>query len=187
MQEYIFQKTGLEGLMQITPFCTADPRGFFSKPFERSVFAEHGIELTLWEELRSYSHKGVLRGLHFQRRCSQDKLVQVLHGAAYDVAVDLRRDSPTFGAWEGFYLTAENQRMLYIPKGFAHGFLVRSREAVVHYLCGGRYDPDSETGVRWNDPELRIHWPLEPGERPFLSPRDQSLPSFAEFRRRGGL
>ena len=139
------------------------------------------------EELESRSERGTLRGLHLQLRYSQDKLVRVLSGEVYDVAVDLRRASDTFGMWAGFSLSAENRRMLYIPKGFAHGFLVRSREAVVHYLCGGRYDPDSETGVRWNDPELRIHWPLEPGERPFLSPRDQSLPSFAEFRRRGGL
>ena len=176
MQEYIFQKTGLEGLMQITPFCIADPRGFFSKPFERSVFAEHGIELTLWEELRSYSHKGVLRGLHFQRRCSQDKLVQVLHGAAYDVAVDLRRDSPTFGAWEGFYLTAENQQMLYIPKGFAHGFLALEEGTFFNYLCGDRYVPDADGGVRWNDPQLAIDWPLERVERVIISEKDAALP-----------
>lgn len=116
MQRFVFQETGIDGLVQITPFCAADQRGFFTKPFERSVFAEHGIELTLWEELRSLSHKGVLRGLHFQHRNSQDKLVQVLHGAAYDVAVDLRKNSPTCGQWKGFYLTAENQQMITSPK-----------------------------------------------------------------------
>ena len=115
MSFFTFTSTGIFGLTLIQPFCAPDDRGYLSKPFEKSIFEEHGIFLSPWEELRSYSHKGVLRGLHFQRRHSQDKLVQVLRGAVYDVAVDLRENSPTFGKWEGFELTAENRKMLYIP------------------------------------------------------------------------
>ena len=117
MSQFDFQATAIPGLTLITPFLAPDARGYLSKPFEKSVFAAHGIDLSPWEELRSCSRKGVLRGLHFQREHSQDKLVQALHGAVYDVAVDLRKGSETFGRWEGFFLSAENKRMLYIPKG----------------------------------------------------------------------
>ena len=181
MQRFVFQETGIDGLVQITPFCAADQRGFFTKPFERSVFAEHGIELTLWEELRSLSHKGVLRGLHFQHRNSQDKLVQVLHGAAYDVAVDLRKNSPTCGQWKGFYLTAENQQMIYIPKGFAHCFLALEEGTLFNYLCGDRYTPDADGGIRWNDPQLAVDWPLEQIEQVIVSEKDAALPSLADY------
>lgn len=135
------------------------------------------------EELETSSRHGTLRGLHFQRRHSQDKLVRILSGEIYDVAVDLRPESRTFGHWQGFRLSAENRRMLYIPKEFAHGFLALSGEAVVHYLCGGQYDPDSEDGILWNDPELAIDWPLERGTVPNLSDRDRAFQSFAAFRR----
>ena len=134
-----------------------------------------------WEELRSRSHKGVLRGLHFQRRHSQDKLVQVLHGAVYDAAVDLREGSATFGKWEGFYLTAENRQMLYIPKGFAHGFLALEEDTLFSYLCGDRYDPESDGGIRWNDPQLAVNWPLERVERLIISDKDDALPTLAEY------
>ena len=112
MTKFTFYETKIRGLVQIIPFCAEDSRGYFSKPFEKSIFAGHGIELSPWEELRSCSRKGVLRGLHFQRRHSQDKLVHVLRGAVYDVAVDLREGSETFGQWEGVLLTAENRQML---------------------------------------------------------------------------
>ena len=121
MQKFSFQNTQITGLTLITPFCAPDGRGYLSKPFEKSIFEANGINLSPWEELRSFSHKGVLRGLHFQRRHSQDKLVQVLHGAVYDVAVDLRKGSETFGQWEGFYLSAENLNLLYIPKLLENG------------------------------------------------------------------
>ena len=146
-------------------------------------FAAHGIQFALAEELETRSCRNTLRGLHFQRRHSQDKLVRVLAGKIYDVAVDLRPESRTFGYWQGFRLSAENRRMLYIPKEFAHGFLVLSNEAVVHYLCGDQYDPDSEDGILWNDPELAIGWPLESGTVPNLSDRDRAFQSFAAFRR----
>ena len=181
MSAFKFQRTSISNLLQITPFLALDARGYLSKPFEKSIFAEHGIELTPWEELRSCSQRGVLRGLHFQRRHSQDKLVQVLHGAVYDVAVDLRKGSETFGKWEGFYLTAENRQMLYIPKGFAHGFLALEEDTLFSYLCGDRYDPESDGGIRWNDPELAIDWPLERAERLIVSDKDAALPTLAEF------
>jgi len=176
-----FQSTSIERLTLIFSHFSKDDRGSLIKPFDRSVFSAHGIQFELAEELESRSCKNTLRGLHFQRRHSQDKLVRVLSGEVYDVAVDLRPDSPTFGRWQGFHLSADDREMLYIPKQFAHGFLVLSQEAVLHYLCGDRYDPESEDGILWSDRELGIGWPLEPGTKPLLSPRDQGFPTFAEY------
>lgn len=181
MQKFLFQATGIENLTLITPLYVQDQRGFFSKTFETSIFAEHGIELSPWEELRSCSKKGVLRGLHIQRRHSQDKLVQVLHGVAYDVAVDLRKDSPTFGSWKSFYLTADNRQMLYIPKGFAHGFLALEDDTLFSYLCGDRYDPESDGGILWNDPDLGVEWPLDRIEHVIISEKDAALPLLKHF------
>lgn len=182
MALFAFQKTEIEQLTLITPLFIPDERGYLTKPFEAEVFAENGIAFTLAEELETRSCRGTLRGLHFQRRHSQDKLVRVVCGQVWDVAVDLRPRSPTFGRWQGFCLSAENRRMLYIPKGFAHGFLVLSEEALLHYLCGDRYDPDSESGIVWNDPELAVDWPLADGLEPILSQRDRNFDGFAAFR-----
>ena len=181
MSTFQFQEMSIEGLVLVVPFIAEDSRGFLSKPFEKSIFAAHGIELSPWEELRSFSKKGVLRGLHFQRCHSQDKLVQVLCGAVYDVAVDLREGSETFGRWEGFYLTAENRQLLYIPKGFAHGFLALEDNTLFSYLCGDRYDPESDGGIRWNDPQLAVNWPLERVERVIVSEKDAGLPFLADY------
>ncbi len=188
MQKITFEKTKIPDLVRATPLCVSDDRGYLSKPFEKAIFASYGIELSPWEELRSFSHKGVLRGLHFQRRYSQDKLVQVLHGAVFDVAVDLREGSKTFGKWEGFYLTAENRQMIYIPKGFAHGFLALEEDTLFSYLCGDRYDPESDGGIRWDDPQLAVQWPLEQVEKVILSEKDAALPFLAAFKEKyGGL
>lgn len=181
MSSFNFQATQLEGLVLISPLFIPDQRGYLTKPFESSVFDAHGIDFTLVEELESKSCRNTLRGLHFQVRHSQDKLVRVLCGEVYDVAVDLRQSSSTFGRWQGFWLSAENRYMLYIPKQFAHGFLVLSDEAVIHYLCGDCYDPDSESGIIWNDPELAIDWPLK-DMIPILSDRDREFQSFETFR-----
>jgi len=183
MIAFQFQKTQIEYLTLISPLFIPDSRGYLSKTFETGQFAAHGIQFNLAEELETKSCCNTLRGLHFQRRHSQDKLVRVLAGEVYDVAVDLRPKSRTFGQWRGFRLSAENRRILYIPKEFAHGFLVLSDEAVVHYLCGDQYDPDSEDGIVWNDPDLTIDWPLERGTVPNLSDRDRAFQSFAAFRR----
>lgn len=188
MGSFSFQKTSIEGLFLVDSFMAADHRGYLSKPYERSVFAEHGIHLTPWEELRSCSHKGVLRGLHFQRNHGQDKLVQVLAGTGYDVAVDLRMGSPTFGCWEGAYLSVENHKMFYIPKGFAHGFLALEDNTLLSYLCGDCYDPESDGGIRWDDPQLAIDWPLEEIGMPALSEKDAALPMLRQFvEKYGGL
>lgn len=181
MSAFQFQNAELDGLVQISPFHAPDNRGYLSKPFEFEVFAAHGIQLAVAEELESKSCRDTLRGLHFQREHSQDKLVRVLYGEVFDVAVDLRPQSSTFGKWQGFYLSADNRQMLYIPKQFAHGFLVLSSEAVLHYLCGDCYDPDSETGIIWNDPQIGIEWPLERVERIILSEKDAKLPFLADF------
>lgn len=171
--------TTLPGLKRITPFYAEDRRGWFMKIFEKGIFEAYGISCSPFETFYTHSRKGTLRGLHFQRRHSQDKLVQVLHGAVYDVAVDLRTGSPTFGKWEGFYLTAENRQMLYIPKGFAHGFLALEDDTLFSYLCGDRYDPETDGGIRWDDPQLGIEWPLERVEKIILSDKDARLPLFS--------
>lgn len=186
MTSFNFQDTSIPDLKIIRPFVAADERGYFSKPFEKSIFAAHGIYMSPYEELESKSLKGVLRGLHFQRNHCQDKIVHVLCGAVYDVAVDLRSGSTTFGKWEGFILSSENQKMLYIPRGFAHGFLALESESIVGYLCGGKYDPESDDGIRWDDPELAINWPLEQVDKVILSDRDSALPTLAEFKNQYG-
>lgn len=181
MSAFAFHNTKIAGLTRIEPFLAKDSRGYLSKSYEKQIFAAQGIGLSPWEELRSCSKNGVLRGLHFQRRHSQDKLVQVLCGSAYDVAVDLREGSETFGQWEGFYLTAENRQLLYIPKGFAHGFLALEDGTLFSYLCGDRYDPESDGGIRWNDPRLGIEWPLDRVGAVIQSDKDAALPSLADF------
>ncbi len=178
--------TSISGLKKISPFYEADHRGWFLKAYEKHILAEHGIVVSPFEGFYTHSRKGVLRGLHFQRNHSQDKLVQVLHGAAYDVAVDLREGSETFGKWEGFYLTAENRQMLYIPKGLAHGFLALKDDTLFSYLCGDRYDPASDGGIRWDDPQLAVNWPVEQVENVILSDKDAKLPLLAEFIRQYG-
>ena len=186
MGTFEFYDTGLSGLRLISPFYAEDCRGFFLKTFERDIYLHHGIDMQIFETFYTKSAMGTVRGLHFQRRHSQDKLVQVLYGAVYDVAVDLREGSETFGQWKGFYLSAENRQLLYIPKGFAHGFLAFEEDTLFSYLCGDRYDPESDGGIRWNDPQLAVQWPLERVESPILSEKDAALPSFQEFLERYG-
>ena len=181
MTEFSTVDTSLSGLKIVTPFYAEDRRGWFMKSFEREIFSEWGVPFSPFEIFCTNSCRGTLRGLHFQRRHSQDKLVQVLRGAAYDVAVDLREGSETFGKWEGFSLTAENRRMLYIPRGFAHGFLALEEGTLFSYLCGGRYDPASDGGIRWDDPQLAVRWPLARADKPVLSDKDAALPTLSEF------
>lgn len=170
----------------IHPFIAPDERGYFLKYYEKQIFKDHGIFLMNYESNFSKSKKGTVRGLHFQSRHSQDKLVHVLQGKVFDVGVDLRKDSPTFGQWRGFQLSEQNHDLLYIPKGFAHGFLVLSEEAVFGYLCGDRYDPESDGGIFWKDPEIAVKWPLELVSSLILSEKDQHLQSFAMFKQKTG-
>lgn len=188
MQAFSFEPTPIAGLMLIQPFIAEDSRGSLTKTFEQKLFAANGIPLQPYEEVTSVSSKGVLRGLHFQREHSQDKLVRVIHGAVYDVAVDLRLGSPTFGQWYGVYLSGKNHQMFYIPKGMAHGFLALEDHSVMHYLLGDQYHKDSEDGILWNDPQLKIEWPLHQVEQVLLNDKDQHHQSLASFIERwGGL
>lgn len=181
-----FEPLPFSGACLITPFYSQDRRGSFMKTFEQSCFRAHGIDINPSELFYTKSAKGTVRGLHFQYNCCQDKLVSVLNGAAYDVIVDLRENSPTFGQWQGFHLSAQNQQTLYVPKGFAHGFLALEDETLFAYLCGGPYDPDSDSGIVWNDPELSVQWPMTGIAHIIVSEKDQSLPTFSQFRETHG-
>lgn len=174
-------QTDIKDLLQIHPFYDEDDRGYFIKTFEKKFLQNNGVLIDPFETFYTFSAKGTVRGLHFQKCYSQDKLVHVLNGAVYDVAVDLRKNSPTFGKWQGFYLSAENREMLYIPKGFAHGFLALEDNTLFSYLCGDRYDPASDGGIRWNDPDIGVEWPLDRVEDVIISDKDRALPSYAEF------
>jgi len=162
----------------VEPRIFLDDRGFFMETYKRSEFVAHGIDETFVQCNQSKSTRATLRGLHYQRNPkAQGKLVRALSGEIYDVAVDLRRGSPTYGKWQGVVLSAENKRMIYVPRGFAHGFCVTSDEAEVSYMTTAEYAPELEAGVIWNDLDLRIEWPVA---KPHLSNRDQAWPRFRE-------
>lgn len=186
MESFEFAKTSINGLVRVMPFFAEDHRGNFMKSFEKDVLQQQGIYFDPAEAFYTHSAKGVLRGLHFQRGHCQDKLVQVLRGTVYDVAVDLREGSETFGKWESFYLSAENRCMLYIPKGFAHGFLALEEDTLFSYLCGDYYDPETDGGVRWDDLDIGVAWPLDKVDRVILSEKDSALPTLEEFITRYG-
>lgn len=163
--------TSIPDLAIVEPKVFGDARGFFMESWNRKTFSALGLDLDFVQDNHSRSRKGVLRGLHYQLHQPQGKLVRVTSGAVFDVAVDLRRASPTFGRWEGVELSAENHRMLWVPPGFAHGFLVLSDSADFLYKTTEYYAPEHERCVLWNDPEIGIQWPLE-GD-PALSAKDQ--------------
>ena len=169
--------TGLEGLALIEPQVFGDERGFFVETFSRDAWRELGVEADFVQHNHSRSSKGTLRGLHFQTSPGQAKLLRCPRGKIFDVAVDLRRDSATYGKWEGYVLDDEKHHQLYVPVGFAHGFCVLSELADVTYLVSSLYDPETEAGIRWNDPEIGVEWPV--GE-PLLSQRDIEAPTLGE-------
>lgn len=171
-------ETGLPGVLILEPKVFGDERGFFMESYNRRVFAELGLPTDFVQDNHSRSARGVLRGLHYQIQQPQGKLVRVVRGAVYDVAVDLRRSSPTFGRWEGVELSEENRRMLWIPPGFAHGFLVLSDYADFLYKTTDFYAPEHERCIAWNDPAIGIAWPFE-GE-PVLSAKDQAGKALAQ-------
>ena len=154
----------IEGLKVITPTVFGDARGYFMETYNYNDFKEAGIDQVFVQDNQSASKKGVLRGLHFQINFPQDKLVRVVNGEVFDVAVDLRKDSPTFGQWYGVKLSAENKKQFFIPKNFAHGFIVLSDYAEFAYKCTDFYHPGDEGGLAWNDPEIGIEWPTLTGE-----------------------
>jgi dTDP-4-dehydrorhamnose 3,5-epimerase len=164
-------RTDLPGVLLIEPAVFADPRGFFQETWSARAFAEAGLDLRFVQDNHSRSARHVLRGLHFQIGSPQGKLVRVVAGAAFDVAVDIRPTSPMRGRWTGHLLSAENRRMLWIPPGFAHGFLSLADETDLLYKCTAAYSPGDERIVAWDDPEIGIRWPLN-GARPLLSAKD---------------
>ncbi len=163
----------IEGLYVIEPEVRGDERGYFMETYNYNDMKEQGLDMVFVQDNQSKSRRGVLRGLHFQIQYPQDKLVRVIRGEVFDVAVDLRKGSPTFGQWHGELLTEENMKQFYVPKGFAHGFLVLSDYAEFCYKCTDFYHPGDEGGIAWNDPEIGIKWPLEEGMEVILSERDQ--------------
>ena len=161
----------LPGLKIIEPKVFGDDRGFFLESFNLNRYEEAlGQKLNFVQDNQSFSQKGVLRGLHIQNPKAQGKLVSVVHGEVFDVAVDVREGSPTFGKWYGVYLSGENKKQFWIPKGFAHGFMVTSDTALFTYKCDDYYSPESEFSIRWDDPSIGIKWPE--GINPQLSPKD---------------
>ncbi|MBO8462910.1 MAG: dTDP-4-dehydrorhamnose 3,5-epimerase [Firmicutes bacterium] len=164
----------IEGLYVIEPTVFADERGYFMETYHQKDMEEAGLNLKFVQDNQSMSTKGVLRGLHFQKQYPQGKLVRVVRGAVYDVAVDLRKDSKTFGKWFGVELSAENKKQFYIPEGFAHGFLVLTDEAEFCYKCTDFYHPNDEGGIAWDDEELGIQWPIKEGDCLTISEKDQN-------------
>ena len=155
---------GIEGLCVITPAVHGDSRGYFMETYSQRDMEEAGIDITFVQDNQSMSTKGVLRGLHFQKQFPQTKLVRAIKGEVFDVAVDLRKDSPTYGKWHGEILSEENKKQFLVPRGFAHGFLVLSDVAEFCYKCDDFYHPNDEGGMAWNDPEIGIVWPKLSGE-----------------------
>ena len=184
MGKFQFLETEIQGVYVIEPTVFGDDRGYFMETYNFNEFKEAGLDMIFVQDNQSKSKKGVLRGLHFQTRNAQGKLVRVIKGEVYDVAVDLREGSETFGKWHGVLLSAENKRQFYIPEEFAHGFLVVSDEAEFVYKCTNFYDPSSEGGLRWNDPDIGIDWPVTPDMKILLSDKDQKQPFLKDWMNR---
>jgi dTDP-4-dehydrorhamnose 3,5-epimerase len=173
-----FIQTEISEVLIVEPRVFADDRGFFMETYKRSEFAEHGIAELFLQGNHSKSTKGILRGLHYQKHPkAQGKLVRALSGEIFDVVVDIRQGAPTFGKWVGGTLSSENKKMLYVPVGFAHGFCVVSDEAEISYMTTEEYAPECEAGIQWNDPELKITWPID---KPQLSSRDRTWPGLKD-------
>jgi dTDP-4-dehydrorhamnose 3,5-epimerase len=176
---------GIEGLAVIEPTVHGDSRGYFVETYNQNDMLEAGLDLTFVQDNQSKSSKGVLRGLHFQKQYPQGKLVRVISGSVYDVAVDLRTGSQTYGKYYAITLTDTNNLQFYIPRGFAHGFLVLSDEAVFAYKCTDFYHPNDEGGLAWDDPDIGIDWPLSEIEEVKLSDKDKANPTLKEIEASG--
>ena len=174
-----FIPTDLAGPVIVEPVIHGDSRGFFVESWTRKAFEEAGIHASFVQDNHSRSARGVLRGLHYQLGKPQGKLVRVTRGAVFDVAVDLRRSSPDFGRWTGVLLSGDNKKMLWIPPGFAHGFLALQDETDFLYKCTDYFSPGEERAIAWNDPDIAIDWPLD-GLDPIVSDRDRNAPRLAE-------
>lgn len=182
MGKFKFIETGIEGLKIIEPTVFGDERGYFMETYSERDFAEAGMNMKFVQDNQSKSRLGVLRGLHFQIKHPQGKLVRALSGTVLDVAVDIRKGSPTFGQWRSCLLSEENKRQFCVPEGFAHGFAVLSEEAIFAYKCTAFYDPTDEGGILWNDPQLNIDWQIPEGVEILLSDKDKKHPGLDAWR-----
>lgn len=169
----------IKGLYVIEPTVFKDERGYFVETYNQNDFKEAGLDMVFVQDNQSMSVKGVLRGLHYQKQYPQGKLVRAIRGTVFDVAVDLRADSETYGKWFGVVLSAENKKQFYIPEGFAHGFLVLSDEEFA-YKCTDFYHPGDEGGLAWDDPEIGVEWPIEEGMELIISEKDQKWGGFKD-------
>lgn len=187
IQKFSFEKTSIEGLILVNPFVAYDERGYFIKDYSKEVFEDNGITHDLKEVFYTNSHKGVIRALHFQREKTQPKLVRCVNGKVFDVVVDMRKDSPTFGHWEGFYLSEENKKELLIPGYCAHGYLVLE-PSIVSYKCAEKFYGEFDDGVMWNDKDIAVKWPLEElgGAEIILAEKDKNLQTFEQFKEKYG-
>ncbi len=170
----------IEGLCVIEPTVFRDARGYFVETYNYNDFKAEGLDMVFVQDNQSMSVKGVLRGLHYQKQFPQGKLVRCVRGTVFDVAVDLRASSKTYGKWYGVELSAENKKQFYIPEGFAHGFIVLSDEAEFAYKCTDFYHPGDEGGLAWNDPEIGVEWPIEEGMELIISEKDQKWGGLSE-------
>lgn len=181
MGNFEFKKTDIDGVYIVETKVFGDNRGYFMETYNKEQFVEAGLDMEFVQDNQSKSTKGVLRGLHFQTEHTQGKLVRVTEGSVYDVAVDLRKGSPTYGKYVGVTLTEDNKRQFYIPEGFAHGFVVLSDEATFTYKCTDFYAPGHEGGIMWNDPDVAIEWPLDGIDNIILSEKDKVHPTLKEL------
>ena len=180
MGKFQFEAAPIQGVFTITPTVFGDERGYFMETYHEQEFRAAGIDAVFVQDNQSKSRRGVLRGLHFQVLHPQAKLVRVISGEVFDVAVDIRKGSPTFGQWAGVTLSAENRKQFFLPHGMAHGFFVLSETAEFTYKCDEFYHPEDESGIRWDDPAVGIAWPLG-GITPLLSEKDLKLPGLSGY------
>jgi dTDP-4-dehydrorhamnose 3,5-epimerase len=179
MSNFKFTETDIKGLFVIEQKIFNDDRGYFMETYNEKAFKDVGLDVRFVQDNQSKSKSGVLRGLHFQKEHPQGKLVRAIKGEIFDVAVDLRKNSPTFKKWFGCILSDENRKQLYVPEGFAHGFLVLSEEAEFSYKCTDFYHPEDEGGCLWNDPAFNIQWPLHGIDKLLLSEKDKKYSLFS--------
>lgn len=181
MGNFTFEQCGdFEGLYLVHTKKFGDSRGYFMETYQKEEFAKGGITAEFVQDNQSSSTKGVLRGLHYQKQHTQGKLVRVLRGRVYDVVVDIRKGSKTYGQWYGVELSGEDATSFFVPAGFAHGFYVMSDTAEFFYKCTDYYDPASEAGIAWDDESLKIDWPIPAGEKPIISEKDAKHPEFSQ-------
>lgn len=178
--KFIFQETTIKGLFEIDPKVHYDERGYFMETYNEKEFVENGIDFKFVQDNESNSKMGVIRGLHFQKNNPQAKLIRVIQGEIFDVGVDLRKNSQTFGKWHGVNLSSQNKKQFFIPESFAHGFLVLSQTATICYKCTSFYDSTDEGGILWDDESLNIKWPISKGMEILLSDKDKAYTKFRQ-------